>query len=267
MKLQRFMSHTPLRDLPGFFTSFTGRKVVELDMTNVRPGWYAIRNAKGPDNEDIAEIAIYGYIGSWDITANDFLSELNQINAAKLEVRINSFGGEVSDGIAIYNAMSRFKGEVTVFVDGMAASAASFIAQAASPGRLFMSPHSEMLIHDGQGICMGPAADMRKMADWLDVTSNNIAGIYAGRAGGTVAEWRAAMLEETLYSDQGAVDAGLADAISADGETIAESTAKEEKPKNEIVEEEFDYGKALTDALAEVDNFDYGAALREQLPV
>lgn len=264
MKLQRFMSHNPLRDLPGFFTAFTGQRVVEPDVTNRRQGWYAIRNVKNDKQEDVAEVAIYGYIGSWDISANDFLSELNQITSSKLEVRINSFGGEVSDGLAIYNAMARFNGEVTVFVDGMAASAASFIAQAASEGRLFMSPHSEMLIHDGQGICMGPSADMRKMADWLDVTSNNIAGIYAGRAGGTVENWRAAMQEETLYSDQGAVDAGLADAISSDGDTVAEPAGKEEKPKNNAVDN-FDYSAALAEALPE-DSFDYSAALREQVP-
>lgn len=259
MKLQRFMSHSPFRDLPGFFTAFTGLRV-ELPARVESKSWYNWLNK----TEDVAEVAIYDYIGSWGVSASDFLSELNSITAKNLTVRVNSGGGEVSDGLAIYNALARFDGTVSIFVDGMAASAASFICMAASKGRLFMSPHSEMLIHDGQGVCLGPAADMRKMADWLDMTSDNIAGIYARRAGGDVKMWRKAMVEETLYSDQGAVDAGLADAISSDGETVAAPPESEGEPTEDI-EDQIDIAEVMRAATEQFDDFDYGAALQQQL--
>ncbi|MBH1939039.1 ATP-dependent Clp protease proteolytic subunit, partial [Streptomyces sp. AV19] len=70
------------------------------------------------------------------------------------------------------------------------------------------------MIHDGSGLCVGNAADMREMADLLDRQSDNIAGIYAERAGGTVKQWRTRMLAETWYSAQEAVEAGLADEVA-----------------------------------------------------
>jgi hypothetical protein len=95
----------------------------------------------------------------------------------------------------------------------LAASAASFIAMASD--EIVMGRNSEMMIHDAWGICMGPAVDMRDLADKLDHLSNNIASIYAGKAGGTTADWRVPMLAETWYSAEEAVAAGLADRVEA----------------------------------------------------
>lgn len=254
MKLQRFFSYTPVHDLPSFVAAVTGRPF-ELEVS--AKTWYNFRNAA----KDVAEVAIYDYIGAYGVSASDFLQELNEITAPNLNVRINSPGGEVSSGLAIYNALKRYNGIVSVFVDGMAASAASFIAQAAAPGRLFMSPHAEMLIHDGLGLCMGPSADMRKMADWLDMTSDNIAAIYAGRAGGTVKAWRSLMVDETLYSDQGAIDAKLADAISADGEAVTTPPPPDQEEIDDL--KDFDIAAALREQLPQEDQFDYAKALRE----
>jgi Clp protease len=83
--------------------------------------------------------------------------------------------------------------------------------------RIVMSPYSEMMIHDGSGLEVGNAAKMREMADLLDRQSNKIAQIYADRAGGTADAWRALMRAETWFSAQEAVDAGLADEVSAAG--------------------------------------------------
>jgi hypothetical protein len=119
----------------------------------------------------------------------------------------------VYDGIAILNALRNHKATVTVFVDGIAASAASFIAMAGD--EIVMCRNAELMIHDSWGWCSGNAEEMAKAAAELDRVSDNIASIYAERAGGTTEEWRALMREETWYSAQEAVDAGLADRVAA----------------------------------------------------
>jgi ClpP class serine protease len=125
-----------------------------------------------------------------------------------IELHINSPGGDVWDGIAIYNALCNHPASVLSYVDGIAASAASFIAQAG--GKVSIARNGTMMIHDAEGICIGNAADMTEMADLLDKASNNIADIYAQRCS-TVLQWRKAMKATSWYVGQEAVDAGLAD--------------------------------------------------------
>ncbi|MGY5048295.1 head maturation protease, ClpP-related [Streptomyces sp. 900105755] len=169
--------------------------------------WYRVlrNDAGGPTRVDI-----YDEIGgSWlfgGVSAVDFVNELAQING-DIEVHINSPGGDVFDGLAIYNSLAQRPGNVTTVVDGLAASAASFIAQA---GKVRMiAPGAMMMIHDASGMCMGNAADMRELAELLDKTSDNLAGIYASHAGGEQADWRAAMKATTWYTADEAVEAGL----------------------------------------------------------
>src|SRR5215469_6256356 len=101
-----------------------------------RPGWYRIQNsAAGP-----AQVTIYDEIGFLGVAADTFIRDLAGIQG-DIEMHLNSPGGDVFDGIAIYNTLRQRKGTVSVVVDGLAASAASFIAQAASPGHLAMAPH------------------------------------------------------------------------------------------------------------------------------
>lgn len=199
--MQRFTSLKPSADLPKLLAT--------LERPQEGKGWYSIVN-----RDDEAEIHIYDEIGMWGVAASDFIRDLAAIKAPRMSLRINSPGGDVFDGIAIFNAVQRHKAEVTVYVDGIAASAASFIAMAGD--RVLMSPHSQMMIHEASGLVMGPAEDMRKMADVLDKSSENIAAIYAGKAGGTVEEWRQRMKDETWLSDREAVALGLADAIAGD---------------------------------------------------
>lgn len=182
--------------------------------------WYRIRNeAVDVDGDGAPEILIYGYIGdNWlpeDVTAYSFVQDLAAINAPEISVRINSPGGYVHDGIVIYNALKDHPSRINVTVDGLAASAASFVAMAGDT--VTMNRAAELMIHDAWGLAIGNAADMRDMAEFLDRQSDKVAGIYAARAGGAVADWRAAMETETWYSATEAVDAGLADrAVQAD---------------------------------------------------
>lgn len=178
------------------------------------PG-YQIRNQDGT-----ADLLIYDAIDDWfGIAAQDVVRDLIALDAETLNVRINSPGGSVFDGIAIMNALKSHPATVNVVVEGLAASIASVIAMAGDT--ITMAPGSQMMIHDAMGICVGQADDMTTMAALLGKQCANIANLYAARAGGDVADWRAAMAAETWYSDQEAVDAGLADkvagkAVSAD---------------------------------------------------
>lgn len=179
------------------------------NLATTRPGWYKITNTAGQPTQ----VAIYDEIGFLGVAAADFLAELKGISG-DVVLNINSPGGDVWDGISIYNQLKQRTGNVKVIIDGLAASAASFIAMAASPGQLEIAPHAQMMIHDGFGMVIGNAADLRQTADLLDKTSDQIAGIYADRTGKPVAYFRGKMRAETWYSDSEAVAEGLADAIT-----------------------------------------------------
>ncbi|RKN61868.1 Clp protease ClpP [Streptomyces klenkii] len=172
-------------------------------------GWYQIRNAA----DDETEILLYEEIGGWfGATAEALIDELSEIKTGRITVRLNSPGGSVFEGIAIANALRAHPATVTTRVDGIAASIASVIAMAGD--RLVMMPNTQLMIHDASGLCMGNASDMRELADLLDLQSDNIADVYAARAGGSRDEWRQRMTAETWYLADEAVKAGLADEVA-----------------------------------------------------
>ncbi|HET9040545.1 MAG TPA: head maturation protease, ClpP-related, partial [Gemmatimonadales bacterium] len=173
--------------------------------------WYRITNSADATGEPVASVHIYGDIGSWGITAAAFVEELKAVDTAEINLYINSPGGEVFDGLAIHNALRSHRARVMVQVDSLAASIASVIAMAAD--RIVMSPHSQMMIHDAQGVSCGSPEELREYADFLDRQSDNIAAVYAERAGGTRLQWRKRMQAETWYFADEAVEAGLADAV------------------------------------------------------
>jgi len=174
-----------------------------------RTDWYKITNSVGGAP---AVLHLYDEIGYWGITASDLVAELSALDVSAIDVHINSPGGEIFDGIAITNALRAHRATVTTYVDSLAASIASVIAMAGD--RVVMAPNSQLMIHDGSGLCIGNAAEMREMADLLDRQSDNIAAVYAEKAGGDVADWRALMTAETWYTAEEAVAAGLADEVS-----------------------------------------------------
>jgi ATP-dependent protease ClpP protease subunit len=173
------------------------------------PSWYRIKNlAEG----GTAEVYIYNEIGMYGITASALVSELSQLQVNSIDLRINSIGGEIFEGLAVLNALRSHPAAVSVYVDGLAASIASVIAMAGD--RITMMPNSQMMIHDGSGLCIGNEADMIEMGALLGKQSENIASIYAQRAGGSRPQWRKRMRAETWYSAQEAVAAGLADEVA-----------------------------------------------------
>lgn len=181
-----------------------------------RNDWYRFEAKAGG-----TDVYIYDEIGYFGVTAQDFVAELKDVTG-DLTVHINSPGGDVFDGIAILNALRAHKGTVTTVVDGLAASAASFIAQAGQ--KRVMSRNSEMMIHDASGLCIGNATDMAEMVATLGRVSDNIADVYAERSGrGDRAHWRAQMTAETWFSADEAVTAGLADEVEGKAEETSDS--------------------------------------------
>jgi len=160
------------------------------------------------ETASVAKIYFYDEVGGWGVWPDEFQRQLSRITAPVIELHIHSPGGDAFDGIAIYNMLRQHDAKVNVVVDGLAASAASVIAMAGD--RIQMSKGSQLMVHDAWGMSVGPADEMEKMAGELNRMSDQIAGIYQARAGGTVKGWRKAMTEESWYSDKEAVEAGLA---------------------------------------------------------
>lgn len=159
-----------------------------------------------------AEILIYGPIGPefWgdEVSAANFAEMLKEVgDVSELSVRINSPGGDVFDGVAIYRQLVEHKAKITVHIDALAASAASFIAMAGDS--IVMAEAGAIMIHDAWSFAVGDAAEMRRVADRLDLVSQTIAEVYAARAAKTPTEMRDKMRAETWFTAQAALDFGL----------------------------------------------------------
>jgi ATP-dependent protease ClpP protease subunit len=175
--------------------------------------WYSIQ-ARG--NRD-AEVFVYGDIGeSWDgetVAAKQFVKDVSALDADRLAVRINSVGGSVPDGLAIFNTLRRHKASVTVHVDGLAASIASLIAMAGD--RIVMAENAMMMIHAPWSVVGGNARDMRERADMLDKWAEAMAVSYV-REGGLDHQQALALLTDGTdhwYGADEALAAGLVDEI------------------------------------------------------
>lgn len=179
-----------------------------------RDNWYEIDN-----RAETPEIFIYSEIGYIGATAEEFVAELRDITAPEMKVRINSMGGSIFEGVAIFNALRSHPARVITQVDSMAASIASVIAQAGD--ERIMTQRSQMLIHEAHGIAIGAtASDMRELADILEQQTELIADIYAEAKGDkrSRSHFLALMRAKgsnlgTLLSDTETVKEGLADEV------------------------------------------------------
>ncbi|KZM70765.1 head maturation protease, ClpP-related [Nocardia terpenica] len=184
--------------------------------------WYRINAST---DAAVPEVFIYDEIDSSGVSAEQFVRDLAALDGPEIVVRINSPGGNVFDGLAIMHSIAGHDAMVTTVVDGLAASAASFIALAGD--EVVMRPGAELMIHDAWGLAVGTAEDLRALAEQLDRTSSTLADIYAAKAGGAAGEWRDLMRAETWYSANEAVTAGLADRVEAPRkDTTAAGTGK-----------------------------------------
>ena len=163
---------------------------------------------------------LYDAIGSDGFTGigeKDVVEALAQLRAEghqNLEVRVSSPGGSVFAGLAIYRAISEWKGKKTCMVDGLAASAASFIMLACD--KVLAGPEAMVMVHEAWGVGMGNAADLEATAALLRKANDSIVGIYSTRTKMTPDEARAYMAEETWFTAQQAMDAGLISGVLED---------------------------------------------------
>ena len=168
------------------------------------------------------EILIYSDIGDygwWDesaVSAINVYSQLKQMSG-DVNVRINSAGGDVFDGFAIYNHLVQYDGKVTVYIDSMAASAASVVAMAGD--EIIIADNALMMIHDPWTGTVGNSADMRSTADLLDKIRNSIVTTYMTKTSLIEDEVKAMMIAETWFSASESVASGFAT------ETIGKSKA------------------------------------------
>lgn len=181
--------------------------------------WYKISA-----QADTAEISIFGDIGAsfWgdSVTLADFKKEFDAVkDRDSIKLMINSPGGDVWDGMAIYNLISSVRQKVTVEVLGLAASIASIIALAGK--ELVMGEGSYFMIHKPWSFAMGTSADLRKDADLLDKVEGQMLAIYSQHTDLTEDEVTAAMADETWYTASEAVDAGFATEVIEHGQMAA----------------------------------------------
>lgn len=149
--------------------------------------WYEVK-AKSTDEktaESSAEIYIYGDIGDrWNedgVIASELVKEIAALDVDRIVLRINSYGGSIPDGLAIYNALRRHRAFVHVHVDGVAISCASYIAMAGE--RVTMAKNAQMMIHAPWTITWGNAVQLREEAEMLDRYSKAMATAYAEKSG------------------------------------------------------------------------------------
>lgn len=192
-----------------------------LGRSKPRPDKPGLAMHKRPTADAAAELMIYGRIGGggWfdeGIGASDVAALLREAGQGPINVRLNSPGGDVFDGVAIHSLLARHPGTVTVYVDGLAASAASFIMLAGD--RIVSARNAFVMIHDAMTGTYGNGGTHRESADLLDKVSENIADMYAERAGEDVEYWRNLMTEKgedgTWYTGQEALEAGLVDELT-----------------------------------------------------
>lgn len=171
------------------------------------------------DDGDTPTLVIDGVIDTGSdwysdaVTPKAFRAALDEHDGQDIIVSINSPGGDVFAGFEIYNMLAARKGGTTVRVMGLAASAASYIAMAADPGKLQMCRASMMMIHNPWSWAYGNAEEMRKQAEVLDAIGSIMVDIYMQRATCAEEEMRAMLDAERYLSPTEALNAGLCDEV------------------------------------------------------
>ncbi len=162
------------------------------------------------------EIWLYDQIGAsyWGegISSKSFSKELNALGrVSDIDLRINSEGGDVFDGFAIYNMLAQHPANINVYVDGIAASIASIIAMAGTT--IKMAKNSMMMIHNPQGVAVGDENEMDRVKALLQQIKANLTQTYVDRTGHKASEIAAWMDDETWFTAERAVEYGFADSV------------------------------------------------------
>ncbi len=175
--------------------------------------------------DQTADIYIYDEIGGWGISARRFTEDLISLgNLSHINLHIHSPGGEVFDGIAIYNQLKNHSATITVYIDGLAASMASVIAMVGDT--VIMPKNAMMMIHKPWGVSWGDANDMREYADLLDKLEKVLIPAYVAKTGKTTEEITAMLEQETWLDGDECVEHGFADKVIEPVKAMASLTSK-----------------------------------------
>lgn len=176
----------------------------------------------------MTDVTLYDEIGIYGTRSSEFAERLKEAGDGDITLRVNSPGGDVYEGLAIMNQLRNHPGKVTAYVEGLAASAASFIVVGGAD-ELIMNRNSELMIHDAMSMVSGNAEEITTALAGLERASENIASIYAEKAGGDSEPWREAMRAETWFTAEEAVEAGLADSVGGIARPAVEVAAMQNK--------------------------------------
>lgn len=185
---------------------FSGRTLTNYASSEINQT-FAMAAADGAPTE----ILLYDEIGYWGVTDKDFALALAQAGDGPITVRINSPGGDVFHGYAIYNQLMARTSPVNIVIDGLAASAASFIAMAGDT--IAMAETSMLMIHNAWGIVVGDRNDMLETAAVMEKIDGQLAAIYASKSSKPVGDVSAMMDSETWFTSNEAKTAGLCDEV------------------------------------------------------
>ena len=179
---------------------------------------------------------IYDEIGMYGIDAKSFIDEIKNIpNDTSVLLRINSPGGSVIDGLAIYDAINRMPQKATSRIEGIAASMASVIALAAD--EVIMSENSLYMIHNVGGGVVGGSDDLRKAAELMDKMGDRLVNIYVSKTGQSEEQIRSWMDEETWFSSIEAQEAGFINLVEEPIKMAAKFDIKKYDYKNKVLVE------------------------------
>ena len=170
--------------------------------------WYNIQNKAG----ETADVYIFDEIGTYGITAQEFITDIKDLKDTPINLRINSLGGDVFDGMAMYNVIKRREAKTTVYIEGIAASIATIISLGAD--EVVMAENSLFMIHNAWGGTMGEAKDMRKTAETLEKITGELTDIYRKKTGLSYDALAEMMDEETWLNANEALEMGFIDTIS-----------------------------------------------------
>jgi len=171
--------------------------------------WY---NIQSQASTDFVDVYLFDEIGLYGVTAQGFINDIKDYKNQPINLHINCVGGDVFEGMAIYNVLKKRTQKTTVYIEGIAASMGSIIALAGD--EVIMSENSLYMIHNAWGGTMGEANEMRRYADILEKLSNESADIYVKKTGLSLEEVKEMMDEETWLNAEEALEFGFIDTIS-----------------------------------------------------
>jgi ATP-dependent protease ClpP protease subunit len=194
--------------------------------------WFIVKALAS--GEKSASVYVRGNIGEWGISDNDFIQSINALgNIEQITVNINSNGGDLTMALGMFNYLRNHPAQVTAYIEGVAASAASVLAMACDT--IIMPSNSVMMIHNPWTVAMGNANDMEAAAKMLRAFEDTLVTTYSARTNLSQDELKALLDNETWFTASEALDKGFCDQVEDIGENYALAMAKASGIPDEVL--------------------------------